>query len=174
MAKVTFNAAVEHIHGKVGHLVFKESNGRDIVAKKPDQASQPNSPAQMAQRENFRQAAVYAKGAMQNTQAHDAYAARARELRSSPFAVAVKDWMTEPEVTAIDLTRYNKHVGDVTVAIADSAHAPVETGAATFDAASGSWKYTATADASAKSGLTVTATATDRPGNTGTLDATAP
>ena len=175
MAKITYAPAVKHLHGHLGKMVFKERLGMDIVATKPDQVNQPNSPAQLVQRQNFREAA-----------AHAAYLARANELHSSPVAVAVKDWMTEPVVTAIDLSNYNKHVGDailiaaqddfkvagVTVAIVDSTHTPVESGAAAFDAASGSWKYTATVDASAKSGLTVTATASDRPGNTGVLTAT--
>ena len=186
MAKITFTPGWDHVHGHVGTFVYKEQQGRDILAKKPDHVAQPNSPGQLAVRQNFRDGAAYAKGAMQNTEAHAAYAARAKELRSNPFAVAMKDWMTEPTVTAIDLSGYNKHVGDailvaaqddfevtgVTVAIEDSTHTPVESGAAVFDAASGSWKYTATVDASAKSGLTVTATASDRPGNTGTLAAT--
>lgn len=159
----------------------------DIVAEKPDQVNQPNTPAQLLQRENFRQAAAYAKGALTDPQVNAAYSAKAKELYSSPIAVAVKDWMTEPQVMAIDLSHYSKHVGDaiyiaaqddfevtgVAVAIEDNAHAPVENGTATFDATSGSWKYLAKVDASAKSGLRVTATAQDRPGNTGTLTATA-
>jgi len=187
MAKITYNPAVRHMHGHVGKLVFKERAGMDIVAEKPDQVNQPNTPAQLAQRENFRQAAAYAKGALANPQVNAAYSAKAKMDHSSPIAEAVKDWMTPPVVTAIDLSHYSKHVGDaiyiaaqddfevtgVAVTIEDNAHAPVESGTATFDAASGSWKYTATVDASAKSGLAVTATASDRPGNTGTLSATA-
>lgn len=187
MAKITYNPAVQHLHGKVGNMVFKERLGRDIVAAKPDQVNQPNTPAQMQQRENFRQASKYAKSALADPQVNAAYAAKAKELHSSPVAVAVKDWMTAPEVTAIDLSHYHKHVGDeiaiaaqddfevtsVQVTIEDSTHASVESGPAAFDAASGSWKYLAKVDASAKTGLTVTATALDRPGNPGTLTATA-
>jgi hypothetical protein len=82
---------------------------------------------------------------------------------------------------------HQKHVGDaifikahddmevtgMTVSIVDSTQARVEIGTATFDAATDSWRYVATVDASAKSGLTVTANALDRPGNTGTLSAAA-
>jgi hypothetical protein len=186
MAKITFTPGWDHVHGHVGTFVYRERYGEDILGKLPDVVHQPNTPAQLAVRDDFRQAAAWAKGAMQDPQVHDAYAARARELHSSPTAVAVTDWMKAPTVTAIDLTGYTKHIGDVisvaaqddfavtgvVVAIEDSAHLAVESGAATFDAASGSWKYTATVDASAKSGLTVTATASDRPGNTGELTAT--
>lgn len=186
MAKITYNPAVRHMHGHLGKMVFKERDGQDIVAEKPDQVNQPNTPAQLKQRQQFSEAAAYAKGVLADPQAKAAYAAKAKELHSSPMAVAVKDWMKSPVVTAIDLSGYNKHVGDVIsiaaqddfavtgvkVAIEDSTHTAVEQGVATFDTASGSWKYTATMDASAKSGLTVTATASDRPGNTGVLSAT--
>ena len=110
--RITYAPAVKHLHGHLGKMVFKERQGQDIVAEKPDQVNQPNSPAQRAQRESFRQAAAYAKGAMADTAAHAAYLAKANELHSSPVAVAVKDWMTPPVVTAIDLSNYNKHVGD--------------------------------------------------------------
>ena len=186
MAKITYNPAVQHLHGAVGNMVFKQQSGRDVVASKPDHVNQPNTPAQLQQRENFRQAAAYAKNALADAQLGAAYSAKAKADHSTPIAEAVKDWMTPPEVTAIDLSHYNKHVGDVifiaaqddfevtgvTVAIEDNAHAPLEGGAAMFDAASGGWKYVATTDASAKPGVTVTATAQDRPGNTGTLTAT--
>ena len=65
------------------------------------------------------------------------------------MAVVVKDWMVSPQVTTLDLSAYNKHVGDVisiaaqddfevtgvTVAIEDSTHMVVENGAAVYDAA---------------------------------------
>jgi len=186
MAKITYTPGWSHVHGHVGTFVYRERLGENILSEKPDVVHQPNTPAQLAVRDDFRQAAGYAKGAMQDTQAHAAYAARAKELRSNPFAVAVSDWMHAPVVTAIDLSQYNKHIGDtisiaaqddfavagVLVAITDGTNAPVESGAAAFDAVSGSWKYTTTVDASAKQGLTVTATASDRPGNTGELTAT--
>ena len=186
MAKITYTPGWDHVHGHVGTFVYRESQGRDILGKKADQVHQPNTPAQLAVRDNFRQAAAYGKGALGDPQVRAAYAARAKELHSTAMAVAISDWMKEPTVTAIDLSHYNKHIGDViavtaqddfavtgvTVAIEDNAHVAVESGAAVFDAASGSWKYTTTVDASAKQGLTVTATASDRPGNTGMLTGT--
>ena len=112
MAKITYTPGWDRVHGHVGTFIYKEQQGRNILARKPDHVKQPNSPGQLAQRENFRQAAAYAKSAMASTEAHAAYVAKAKELRSSPFAVALKDWMTEPEVRAIDLSQYHKHVGD--------------------------------------------------------------
>ncbi len=151
MAKVTFNPTVDHVHGEVGRMVYKERYGENIIAKKPDQVNQPNSPAQQAVKDTFRQAAAWAKTFLADPQMHDAYAAKAREQHSSPNAVAMADWMHEPAVTAIDLSAYTKHVGDVIsiaaqddfevtgvmVSIEDSTHTPVESGAAAFDAATG-------------------------------------
>ena len=186
MAKVTFNPAVGHLHGHIGKLVFKEQAGRDVVSTKPDQVNQPNSTAQLAQRDLFKKAATYAKGAMSDSAAHAAYLAKAKELRSSPMAVAVKDYMSAPQVTALDVSQYAKHVGNaiyvtavddfevkgVMVTITDSNHAAIESGQAAVDSATGLWKYSATVDCSTKTNVNVTATATDRPGNTGTLTVT--
>ena len=80
MAKITYNPAVQHLHGKVGNMVFKERLGRDIVAAKPDQVNQPNTPAQMQQRENFRQASKYAKSALADPQVNAEYAAKAKQI----------------------------------------------------------------------------------------------
>ena len=63
-------------------------------------------------------------------------------------------------------------VAGVTVSIVDNAQAPVENGTATFDASVNAWRYVAKVDASAKSGVTVTAMALDRPGHSGTLSVT--
>lgn len=175
------------MHGGMGHMVFKQSKGLDIVAAKPDQVNQPNTPAQLQQREKFAQGARYAKGALADATMKALYVAKAKAVNKPPFALAVEDYLTPPVVDAIDLGGYHKHIGDailikahddlevtgVTVSIVDNAQAPVETGPATFDAASGAWKYVATADASAKPGVTVTVNALDHPGHSGTLSATA-
>ena len=63
-------------------------------------------------------------------------------------------------------------VAGVMVAIEEDAHASVESGPATFDPAVRAWRYVATADASAKPTVTVTANALDRPGHAGTLSLT--
>lgn len=185
MAKATLNPTVDKIHGQVGRMVYKSRYGVEIIAAKPDHVEQPNTPAQLLVRSDFTEGAEYAKGAMANPQLHAAYAAEAKIQKSSPNAVAIKDWMHVPEVKLVDVSHYSKQVGDfiyvkaiddfqvvgVAVSIEDSAHAVIESGAAVFDMATNSWKYTATVDATAKGTVTVTATAMDNPGNTGTLSA---
>ena len=77
------------------------------------------------------------------------------------------------ELTAIYLSGYHRHAGDVitvkskdnfevtrmAVEILANGQTIVESGAATFDRASKSWKYMPTADATGQAGLTVRATA---------------
>jgi len=188
MAKITFNPNVAHVHGHVGNWVLKERMGVDIVAAKPDQVHQPNSPAQQQQRAKFQQAAVYAKGSMTDAQLKALYSAKAKLEKSSPFAEAVKDWFTPPVVDAIDTSNYHKHPGepisirahdDVAVAGVNvelknaSTNAVLESGPAAYDAPSGQWVYAAMTDASAVAQVTVTATALDHPGHPATLSATA-
>ena len=186
MAKAKLTPSVEHIHGQVGSFVYKSRYGVNIIAQKPDHVTQPNTPAQQAAKGSFTDAADYAKGAMANPQLHAAYMAEAKIQKSSPNAVAIKDWMTAPTVKLVDLSHYSKQVGDVIyvkaiddfqvtgvhVSIEDSAHAAIESGAAVFDMPSNAWKYTVTVDATAKGTVTVTASAMDNPGNVGTLSAT--
>jgi hypothetical protein len=187
MAKITYHPAVKHMHGGMGHMVFKSRDGMDLVAAKPDQVNQPNTPAQQQQKERFSQGARYAKSIMADPAAKAPYKAKAKEVHKPTFSLIVGDFLTPPVVEAIDVSGYHKHVGDpilikahddfevtgVTVSIVDNTQAPVETGTATFDVGLNAWRYLATADASAKPNVTVTANAQDRPGHAGTLSATA-
>ena len=87
MAKITYNPAVKHMHGHVGDLVFKTRDGRNLMAAKPDQVNQPNTPAQQQQKEQFRLGAFYAKGIMANALARAPYAAKAKEVHKPAFAL---------------------------------------------------------------------------------------
>jgi len=188
MAKITYNPGWDHVHGHVGGFIYKEQQGRDILAKKPDQVHQPNTPAQVTQRGKFKDAAAYAKGIMGDLTVKPLYVAKAKADRSNPFAEAVKDWFTPPVVDAIDLSQYQKHpneaitvlahddveVTGVTVELKNaSTHAVLESGPANFDPPTGRWVYMPTTDASAVAQVTVTATALDLPGHPATLSATA-
>ena len=186
MAHVVYNPAMAHFHGHVGNLVFKERDGRDIVASKPDQVHQPNTPAQQAQREQFKLGANYAKGAMANSQTKAPYEAKAKQVHIPAFALAVEDYLLKPVVDAIDTTQYHKQVGDVIfitahddfevvraeVTLQDGNNNVLETGNAVLDAATGHWKYTATVDATTAATVTVTASVYDRPNHAGGKTAT--
>jgi len=186
MAEIVFTPGWDHVHGHVGTFIYKEQQGRNILAKKPDRVHQPNTPAQQAVRDKFGQAATYAKSALADPQVKPVYVAKARADRSNPFAEAVKDWLTPPVVDEIVLTSYHKQVGDVIVikahddtevvraevTLQDGNNNTLESGSAAWDAASGSWKYTATVDATTAATVTVTASVYDRPNHAGGKTAT--
>ena len=176
MAKITYNPNVAHVHGHVGNWVMKERMGVNLVAVKPDQVHQPNTPAQQQQRGKFKDATVYAKSAMSNLTLRALYSTKAKTDKSSPFAEAVQDWFNPAVVDDIDVTSYHHHVGEtivirahddvqvasVGVVIKNTAtQAVIESGAANYDPPTGTWGYAATADASAVAQVTVTVTALD-------------
>jgi len=61
MARVKTNPVIEQLRGAVGDLVFKRYGDEVVVARKPDLSGRPPTEAQAAQREQFRQAALYGK-----------------------------------------------------------------------------------------------------------------
>ena len=131
--------------------------------------------------------AFSAKGILADATAKAPYVAKAKEVHKPVFALIMGDFLTPSVVDEIDLGGYHKHAGEpilikahddfevtgVTVSIVDNTQAAVEQGTATFDASVNAWRYVATADASAKPNVTVTAKALDRPGHAGTLSAMA-
>ena len=64
MAKVKLNPMFEQVSGQVGDLVFKRYYDEVIVARKPALGEIEPSEAQLAAREQFREAALYGKVAM--------------------------------------------------------------------------------------------------------------
>jgi len=61
MAKVKLNPVLEQIRGQVGDLVFKRYGDRVVVSRKADLEGLEPSQAQLAQRERFREAAIYGR-----------------------------------------------------------------------------------------------------------------
>jgi len=61
MARVKTNPVIEQLRGAVGDLVFKRYGDEIVVARKPDLEGREPTEAQAAQREQFRQAALYGK-----------------------------------------------------------------------------------------------------------------
>lgn len=179
MAKTDANTALQGITGGVDRWVYRRYGNEVVISKRPKRTAPP-SEAQMAVHERFRQAADYARVAKQNPELLAVYQAVAEAKGISVFIAMMTDYLRPPAVNAIDLRGYQRRIGDriliraskdagvttVNVAIRDSALAVLEEGAAVLE--QGLWVYTATTEIPAAAGITITATAVDRPGNTGT------
>lgn len=136
-------------------------------------------------RRRFTHAAQYAKNILQDPAMLAFYAAKTRK-GLTPYLAALSDYLKPPVVEDIDVTAYHGNAGDniavtaiddfavaaVTVKITDSAGILLEDGPGTPDPVTGIYNYTATADIADPAGVTITATATDTPGNKAQLTIT--
>ncbi|MBN1303324.1 MAG: hypothetical protein JXA13_02735 [Anaerolineales bacterium] len=179
MANVKLNPVFLQMRGNIGDLVFKRYRGRVIVARKPDLSNIEPSPAQLAQRELFRQAALYGKLALADSQLHSLYEQAAAEKGLPVFALTVADYFHAPEIDEIDLQAYNGNVGEeivvyahdnvavnqVQVSLRDENDQLMENGLATEEpAGSGRWVYSALTQAPYRATVRVVVTASDLPG----------
>ena len=183
MAHVKMNPIFEQMSGKMGDLVLKRYGDAVVVARKPELNGQEPTAAQAAARERFRRAAQYGRLALAQPEVRARYAAAARESGNPLFSLMVADFFSSPVVDEVNLSGYTGQAGDtiviqahddfevtgVTVSISEAGGQVVENGAATQNPPnSGRWLYTTTQTVNNVSGVQVTATASDRPGNTGT------
>lgn len=182
MAKIDMNAVTQHMRGKLGDVVFRRRGERVYATLRPRVGIQTITPAVAQTRLRFRQAVNYANAATRNPSAAAFYAEQAEKRGKNAFALAVGDFFNPPVVDEIDVRGYHRVAGgkisvlarddsgvvSVMVTITDlTTAAVVESGAALLS--DGYWVYTATTAASATHPLEITVTATDRPGNEGTL-----
>jgi|SaaInl7_150m_RNA_FD_contig_31_2127879_length_980_multi_14_in_0_out_0_1 hypothetical protein len=183
MAKVKLNPILEQISGKVGDLVFRKYGDQTVLSQTPDVSNRDWTPAQLAHREQFRQAALYGKIVMADPETKALYADAAAAKGQPVFSLTVADFFNAPSVEEVDLAGYGGAVGDeivirasddfevvaVAVMLADDAGNPLESGPATETPAdSGRWIYTATAAVTTGTTVRIAVTANDRPGGIGT------
>jgi hypothetical protein len=104
MAKVKNNLVIHGLSGMLGKqlVVRRTKNGQYIVSAAPNQPKQELTDAQKEHREKFRQAVLFAKGALKSPEYQEAADARG----VSAYNVAVADFLHPPEIQKIDLSSY--------------------------------------------------------------------
>jgi hypothetical protein len=168
-------------------LVFREWEGKTVVAKAPKSRDGDPTPAQAETQERFLLASRYARSIMkrQDQGMKDAYAAALRP-RQNVYSRALEDFMSPPEVKSIDTRQYtgapgNKitiraiddfRVAGVSIEIYAANGALLEIGNATQEENGLDWTYTATQANNLLAGSKIKAIATDVPRNEGTLEVT--
>ncbi len=175
--------------GSLGkQLVFREWEGKTIVAKSPKPRSGDPTPAQAELQDKFLIASRYAKAITTNADQSlaEAYASALRP-RQNVYSRALEDFMTSPVVKHIDTHNYNGAPGDkiviraiddfrvtgVRVEIYSADGTLLEAGNAKQNINGIDWTYMATQVNPAPAGLagsTVKAVAGDVPGNEGMLE----
>lgn len=179
MARVRLNPIVDRVQGAFGDIVFRTFDGKTVISRKPAPSGQPPTPGQEAQRIRFREASFYGRVVMADPQARAFYEAVATQRKKPVFSVIIADFLNAPTVTSIDDSAYTGATGDplliqaqddvevtgVSVTITDDGGTVLESGPATAD--EWRWRYEAQTDVPSGTTVTITATAMDRPGNTG-------
>jgi hypothetical protein len=178
MAKSRNNVITRGLSGKIGDmLIFRQVDGRTVVSTVVEQKSSA-SDAQIKHRKRFQQAAIYAKGAIQDEQTGDLYAAAAKQRKLTTFNVALADFLNGPDIELVDVSKYAGAPGDEIRIIAsddfavESVHVNitnidgslVEEGYAVKDLGN-SWVYVAQQINDNLEGDRILITAADLPGN---------
>jgi len=175
--------------GSLGkQLVFREWEGKTVVAKSPKSRSGDPNPAQAERQEKFLIASRYAKSVIKRADQSlaEAYASALRP-RQNVYSRALEDFMSPPVVKLIDTRNYKGAGGDkiairatddfrvtgVRVEIYAADGTLLEAGNAEQNTNGIDWTYTATQAALAgPAGSKIKAIAFDVPGNEGTLEVT--
>ncbi len=111
MAKVKKNIITQGLAGKLGDtIVFRQLGGKTIVQAMPEKRKQELSEGQKKQINKFREAARYAKQALENDEVRTAYAAKAK-VGQTAYNVAIADYMNAPVIEAIDLSAFDGKKG---------------------------------------------------------------
>jgi hypothetical protein len=176
------------LSGTLGReLVFRDWEGKTVVAKAPKARSGAPGPDQLQRQEKFLLASRYAKAVKDGTDQgiKDAYTAALRP-RQNLFSRALEDYMSPPVVKSVNSGAYTGVVGStITVRAVDDFRVTgvqveiqaangtlLEKGNAVQQVNGVDWTYTATQANNPLTGSKIKAIATDVPGNEGTLEIT--
>lgn len=174
------------LQGTLGkELVFREWEGKTVVAKAPKRRKGEPSPAQAEKQERFLLASRYARAIINSEDKSMAEAyATALKPRQNVYSRALEDCMSPPVVRSINTRNYKGTVGDMIVvrAIDDFRVVSVrveiyaangtllETGNAQQNLNGLDWSYPVTQANTTLTGSKIIAIATDVPGNEGMLE----
>ena len=177
--------------GSLGkQLVFREWEGKTVVAKSPKPRSGDPTPGQADRQERFQMASRYARTIRRSADQSLAEAyAQALRRRQNVYSRALEDFMSPPVVKLIDTRNYNGAIGDrivtramddfrvtgVRVEIYAADGTLLEAGNAEQNMNGIDWTYTATQVNPAPAGVAgskIKVIATDVPGNEGMLEVT--
>ncbi|HOX81758.1 MAG TPA: hypothetical protein PLJ60_19770 [Chryseolinea sp.] len=179
MSKISLNALVNGMSGKLGNAVLRRRGSRTVMASMPKERTSEFSIKEKAQQARFKRGAAYAKEAMKNPAIRAEYQQSAKKRESNAFAIALGDFLKPPSIDQIKTDGYTGKVNDI-IAIQASDDFKVaavkvairlpndvlhESGVATFDGQALDWKYSITVANASVTGTKIQVIAMDYPGN---------
>ena len=188
MANSNNSVITGKFRGALGkELVFREWEGKTVVAKAPKRRQGNSTPGQVEAQDNFLVASLYAKAVVkgQDQGIKDAYTAALRP-RQNLYSRAMEDFLSPPVVKIVDTSNYTGVAGiqiqiravddfrvtGLQVEIHSANGTLLEKGNAVQLTNGLDWTYTATLANNPLTGSKIKAIATDVPGNKGALEIT--
>jgi hypothetical protein len=171
MATVKKNIITQGLSGMLGGtIVFRQVGDQTIVSTPPTPTQNPPTAKQVAHRQRFQEASVYAKAQLQDPDMKAEYEAMGEARHLTAYAVAVADFMQAPDIQEIDLSDYSGDAGDtirvrvtdgfrvetVRVIITNGDGSQVEAGDAVQQQNAVDWVYTATVNNASLNGDKIT------------------
>jgi len=188
MAFIDDNDLTTGIRGGVGkQLVFRRYKKQTVVSRKAKPGSLAPSPEQSGVRSKFLSASRYASTKLLEPEIKAEYTLIARMKDSSnAYATAVGDYLKATKLMAIQTDQFKGQSGfqmpiklednfkakEMSVSISNKDGTVGEQGSASFVFGDKAWMYTTTAAYASISGLKITVTVLDRPGNVTTFEKT--
>src|SRR6266545_6690894 len=111
MSDVELNETVNGYRGSIGRLVFRKYKGRTIVGRKVV-SSKPPTEGQLAQREQFSEAAAFARSVKAKPALLAFYEPIAKQRDLTVRSVAMGDYLKKPTIKPLDLSKYQGRIGD--------------------------------------------------------------
>jgi hypothetical protein len=102
MAKITLNEGLSKISGRMGKWVYRQQNGRTVIAAHRPAEDDP-SKKQLSRRDHFRLAQFYASEVLADPLRREHYRQLGRERKCPPNALLISNYLTPPTVDLIDL-----------------------------------------------------------------------
>lgn len=186
MANTKHNVITHGYGGTLGkQVVLRQRGEKNILATRPKRSgddSKTLTPKQLAHRERFAKAIVYARKCMENPQVMERYAAVIRGNQNA-FNVAMKDAMVPPLLSNLQTEAYtgaagqpisveaidNFRVVSVEFKLISSDGTLLESGQATQDENGFGWIYTSQVSNPQIAGTTILVKAMDLPKNSSEL-----
>jgi hypothetical protein len=180
MTKARLHPSLLELNGAMGDMVFKKRGKKVYVSIKSKGTTTEPSDAQLAQRKTFKKAVNYVKTVMADEGARAFYEDLAEKRETTLRALCMRDYLNEPTMDDLDLSKYQGKVGDcilittndkvgvvtVNVTLTGMDGTTIEGGQAVEQGeGSGNWEYVATAPVAYGTDIFIEAEAYDRPGH---------
>ena len=173
------NVITSGYSGRVGDVVFRNYNGKSVMAKRPDCSKVIKSERQLEFNDKFKRAVKYGQYVIKNPELTAYYKRKRPDM--DPYHAAISDYLSRPVIERVDVGDYQGLPGNVvTVSVWDkwgiegvdmvifnALGEVLECGAAVPRQFSGNteWNYTATVENVDFKSSRILVRVKDRPGN---------